>query len=256
MTNEFHTLNGTCSSLVPSGAGYSNVSLENQACSTVGAVPGVATVDGNNFLRLSFSYNFGNLWRNFGLVIAFGLFFIAVLLAFTEWNTASALSVGSVLYVRGKKGAAEELEKEQAAANLPDLEKPPALGSLISRTSTAQDRASQERALQDLKATPDIFSWQNLVYTVPIGRGETRKLLDEVSGYVTPGKLTALMGESGAGKVSSEIFGFQSLSFHAAAVPYLLPARRGRHKPLTHPLLLHCLPLSKAMPHFYLIKGS
>ena len=29
-----------------------------------------------------------------------------------------------------------------------------------------------------------------------------RKLLDNISGFVAPGKLTALMGESGAGKVS------------------------------------------------------
>src|SRR5258708_23820963 len=30
----------------------------------------------------------------------------------------------------------------------------------------------------------------------------SRRLLEDVSGYVAPGKLTALMGESGAGKVS------------------------------------------------------
>jgi hypothetical protein len=38
----------------------------------------------------------------------------------------------------------------------------------------------------------DIFSWQNLNYVVPVKDGE-RKLLDNVSGYVVPGKLTALM---------------------------------------------------------------
>lgn len=47
----------------------------------------------------------------------------------------------------------------------------------------------------------DLFSWQHLRYDVPIGGGKTRRLLDDVSGYVAPGKLTALMGESGAGKV-------------------------------------------------------
>lgn len=48
----------------------------------------------------------------------------------------------------------------------------------------------------------DNFTWQNLRYIVPVGKGQTRQLLDDVSGYVVPGKLTALMGESGAGKVS------------------------------------------------------
>lgn len=47
----------------------------------------------------------------------------------------------------------------------------------------------------------DIFSWQHVDYTVHAG-SESRKLLDDVSGYVAPGKLTALMGESGAGKTT------------------------------------------------------
>jgi ATP-binding cassette, subfamily G (WHITE), member 2, SNQ2 len=48
----------------------------------------------------------------------------------------------------------------------------------------------------------DVFSWQHIEYTVPISSGEHRRLLDDVSGYVVPGKLTALMGESGAGKTT------------------------------------------------------
>ena len=48
----------------------------------------------------------------------------------------------------------------------------------------------------------DVFTWRHLQYDVRIGKDETRRLLDDVSGYVAPGKLTALMGESGAGKVS------------------------------------------------------
>ena len=36
---------------------------------------------------------------------------------------------------------------------------------------------------------------------VVMGAGGTRQLLDDVSGYVAPGKLTALVGSSGAGKV-------------------------------------------------------
>ena len=51
----------------------------------------------------------------------------------------------------------------------------------------------------------DTFSWEGLKYTVPISGGEEKKLLNDVSGYVVPGKLTALMGESGAGKVRSSL---------------------------------------------------
>jgi ATP-binding cassette subfamily G (WHITE) protein 2 (SNQ2) len=47
----------------------------------------------------------------------------------------------------------------------------------------------------------DVFTWRHLHYDVNIKKGETRRLLDDISGFVAPGKLTALMGESGAGKV-------------------------------------------------------
>lgn len=63
MMNEFHTLNGTCSTLVPQGPGYENVSLANQVCTTVGAQPGMPTVDGNAFTYLSYDYKYSDLWR-------------------------------------------------------------------------------------------------------------------------------------------------------------------------------------------------
>lgn len=63
MTNEFYTLDGTCSTLVPSGAGYEGVSLQNQVCTVVGSEPGLARVSGSNYLALSFGYYHKNLWR-------------------------------------------------------------------------------------------------------------------------------------------------------------------------------------------------
>jgi hypothetical protein len=50
--------------------------------------------------------------------------------------------------------------------------------------------------------TTDIFSWQHIDYTIPIVGQEDQRLLSDISGYVAPGKLTALMGESGAGKTT------------------------------------------------------
>ena len=64
------------------------------------------------------------------------------------------------------------------------------------------EAAPVEKAKVDAPAMTDVFSWQHLEYTVPMPDGSHRRLLDDVSGYVAPGRLTALMGESGAGKVS------------------------------------------------------
>ncbi|CAI8503898.1 unnamed protein product [Hanseniaspora opuntiae] len=48
-------------------------------------------------------------------------------------------------------------------------------------------------------ASKDIFSWKNLCVDVNYDGG-SRRLLKNVYGYVKPGKMTALMGSSGAGK--------------------------------------------------------
>lgn len=45
------------------------------------------------------------------------------------------------------------------------------------------------------------FTWESINYHVPVPGG-TRRLLHDVFGYVKPGTVTALMGASGAGKLS------------------------------------------------------
>jgi ABC-type multidrug transport system ATPase subunit len=47
----------------------------------------------------------------------------------------------------------------------------------------------------------DVFTWRDVSYDIEI-KGEPRRLLDHVSGWVKPGTLTALMGVSGAGKTT------------------------------------------------------
>ena len=63
LSNEFRTLKGACSNLVPQGPGYENVSLANQVCATVGSVPGQPFVDGSRFLELSYEFSYSHTWR-------------------------------------------------------------------------------------------------------------------------------------------------------------------------------------------------
>jgi ATP-binding cassette, subfamily G (WHITE), member 2, SNQ2 len=192
MVNEFHTLRGFCSSLIPQGPGYENITLENQVCATVGAVQGQDFVDGERFVELSYGYSYSNLWRNFCIIIAFGVGFLIALLLFTEYNTSAAFQHSYVLFKRGLKkidvSAVNDNEKgitkkEKEAENV-------LTGS--SGSSAAADLSLRQK---------DIFAWHQLQYTVPTQDGPKR-LLDGISGYVMPGKLTALMGESGAGKTT------------------------------------------------------
>ncbi|CCM04556.1 uncharacterized protein FIBRA_06737 [Fibroporia radiculosa] len=205
MLNEFHTINGMCSSLVPQGPGYENVSLANQVCTTIGSVPGEAYVSGSTFLKLSFGYEYHNLWKNFGIVCTFCLGFLAIYLVTTEVNSAAAFETSVMLFKRGSNVTVEATPSdEEKAGDRSHSMSAPSLGAASDDASPdLPSEKNEKHEIADIvPTTTDIFSWQHIYYTVPISGGDSRQLLDDVSGFVAPGKLTALMGESGAGKTT------------------------------------------------------
>src|SRR5271156_3869188 len=78
MDNEFKHVNFTCApgNLVPSGPTYNNLAY--QVCTLAGSVTGSNLVIGSEYITEQFNYNPADQWRNFGILIVFGVFFMAV----------------------------------------------------------------------------------------------------------------------------------------------------------------------------------
>lgn len=191
VVNEFHDREFKCVDFIPSKsfAEYANVSSANQVCSSIGSVAGQPFVNGDAYTESAFGYKFSHRWRNFGIVIAFILFFLFTYMVSAEL-VSEKKSKGEVLvYRRGHKPtAAVHAEKK---ANDPE-----AAMANIGPVLTAE--RTKEGVLQ--KQT-SVFQWHDVCYEVKI-KGETRRILDHVDGWVKPGTLTALMGVSGAGKTT------------------------------------------------------
>lgn len=188
MVNEFWNRNFECVSFVPSGPGYEGISPEQQACTVKGSVPGQDFVSGAAFVRTTYGYEWSNRWRNFAIILAITIALFAAHLVMSEL-VASARSKGEVLvFTRSKihnKAKRSGADEETGA---------------VTAHQGGKDSDSNESEHQVQKHA-SIFHWEAVNFEMQI-KGETRRILDSVDGWIKPGTLTALMGVSGAGKTS------------------------------------------------------
>ncbi|KAI0129751.1 ABC-2 type transporter-domain-containing protein [Xylariales sp. AK1849] len=194
MANEFHGRQFECTEFVPSAAvaGYADVGPLNHVCSAVASVAGSNTVDGDAYIGTAFRYYSANRWRNWGIDIAFILFFLFTYMVSAELVSAKKSKGEVLVFRRGYKPAQFKESKD-------DVE-----GGMMRVGPTATNErgpATTDKEVRLLQEQSSVFHWNNVCYDIKI-KGEPRRILDNVAGWVKPGTLTALMGVSGAGKTT------------------------------------------------------
>jgi ATP-binding cassette subfamily G (WHITE) protein 2 (SNQ2) len=183
MSSEFANQQMECAEtmLVPRGPGVDDARY--QGCAFSGSRVGSTVVSGEDYIYATYGFTRAHLWRNFGILIALALGYIAVTVFAVERIRYSAAGAQSLVFAgtsRAKKSAAagDAAGDEKAAAA-------PAAGDDFEPIGDGRS----------------VFTFKDVTYTVPTPAGP-KLLLNKVSGYARPGKMIALMGRSGAGKTT------------------------------------------------------
>lgn len=190
MINEFSGRDFPCSQYIPTGPGYSNVPTHSKICVGNGALAGQDFVNGDAYINTSFHYYRSHLWRNFGILWAFFAFFLVAYIVSSEFVRAKPSKGEILVFPRGKIPA---FAKQTRRDDDPEEGK-----ATIEKKSLGDKTDGHSAAIA--KQT-SIFHWQDVCYDIKI-KGEPRRILDCVDGWVKPGTLTALMGVTGAGKTT------------------------------------------------------
>jgi hypothetical protein len=180
--NEFHGRDYPCSGFTPSGTSYEGVDELARACSVIGSRPGQDFVDGGAYLEESLGFVISHKWRNLGIIIFLGLFFMGLHLLATEY-IASERTKGEVLVF-----TREALKKQRKQGTL-DTERGAAQ---FAAERPSGNSTSVEEVAANIKKQTSIFHWKDVSYEIKVKDG-TLRILDRVDGWVKPGTLTALM---------------------------------------------------------------
>jgi ATP-binding cassette subfamily G (WHITE) protein 2 (SNQ2) len=194
MANEFHNLQIKCVPpyIVPDGP---DAVAGRQSCAIQGSDPDQLIVQGPKYIETAYTYSRAHLWRNLGIIIGWLIFFICLTMLGTELQRPN--KGGSSVTVFKRSEAPKEVQDEIKHAG-PAADEEFAERKSIASNTYGRESSRSEDKVKDIAKNTAIFTWQNVNYTIPY-KGGRRQLLQNVQGYVKPGRLTALMGASGAG---------------------------------------------------------
>ena len=221
MSNEFGNLDIQCVPpyLVPQGPGASS---QYQSCTIQGSRPGEPVVNGADYIQTAFTYTRAHLWRNFGIIAGFWIFFVFVTMVGMEIQKPNMGGGAVTIFKRGQapKSVATAMEK----SNLPEDEEKNAVSNEDRFLDGESSGSDYVVAVNGVAKNESVFTYTNVNCTIPYEKGE-RKLLSDVQGYVRPGKLTALMGASGAGKTTLLNTLAQRINFGVVTGDFLVDGR-------------------------------
>ncbi|KAF1992911.1 hypothetical protein P154DRAFT_557972 [Amniculicola lignicola CBS 123094] len=194
LVTEFSGREFTCTKMIPQGQEYLDYKGKHSVCGVQGAIAGSNTILGDAYLLSSFEYHANHKWRNLGIMVAISAFFCGLYLGATQYISLSK-SKGEVLV----------FQKRRMIKNLPqDVEgRPHSINSKIPLPKESSE-APANRSGNVIPGPPNqqpTFLWEDLAFEIPVKNG-TKLILEDISGWVNPGTLTALIGQTGAGKTS------------------------------------------------------
>ena len=183
LTNTSHSHNREvpCARLIPSGPGYQSILPQNQVCPVTGSMPGTNLVSGDRYIELSFSYHYTHLWRNYGILIGYFMFFFVLYGLAVEFVPQVAKGKGDILiFLRhGRKaGTNNGLGKELQERNTEN-----------SATAASPNDAGFEKGFGKLERSRESFTWEKIEYQIPV-KGGKKTLLTGIHGFVKPGSMT------------------------------------------------------------------
>jgi ABC-type multidrug transport system permease subunit len=168
VVNEFTHRQFSCLQFVPA---YPDASPDNRACAVPGAAPGADFIDGDFYIGANYGYTRAHLWRNFGILCAFIVIYSITYVLAAEYIKTNR-SKGEVLVFGRKTVAAQDAPKTE-----------------VKRETQVREKNERSAVVPLMN---NVFHWQDVCYEVSV-KGETRRILDHVDGWVKPGTLTALM---------------------------------------------------------------